>query len=422
MVVAAVILATLLVPHTFPAPHVPVLALLLPSDVDGARAVLQVVAGSVVTVTSVVFSLTVVALQITAGNYSPRVLRTFLRDFGTQIVLGTFLATFAFTYLLLQNVRSLPDDAGPAWAPEVAFLAVPVFVGASLAALVFFIHHVTQSIRVDLIVGEVLEDLLGTIDRTHRHSGPRMTEHVRDIVPSHAVEVAAPTSGFIQAIAGSELARRLQEIDAEVAFRPTVGDHVLRGTPIAWVWRHASDDVMTEDRQRDVVEAVQIGRERSLKQDVAFGLRQLVDVAVRALSPGVNDPNTAVTVILHLTIAYRRLLECGTGPTVFEDDTGTRRVTVPYARFDEYLFISTQQLSHYGKNDLMIVLRLLRSLGELKQLADPDHHPVLDRHIEWVLQEAESGLQLDKEVETARLAGRDALAGSHEFMHYTAAG
>lgn len=422
MVVGAVVLAVVLNRVKGAAPDVPVLNLLLPSGVDGARAVLQVVAASVVTVTSVVFSLTVVALQITAGNYSPRVLRTFLRDFGTQVVLGTFLATFAFTYVLLQNVRSMGKGAGPSWAPEPAFLAVPLFVGASLAALVFFIHHVTRSIRVDLLVGEVLEDLLGTIEKTQ--AGPRLRakEHVRELVPAHAETLTAPRSGFIEAIGAERLTELLQQADAEVVFRPTVGDHVLRDAPVAWVWsRRGAGGVPDEVRQK-VTQALQIGQQRSLKQDVAFGIRQLVDIAVRALSPGVNDPNTAVSVILHLAIAYRRLLDCGTGPAVFLDEGGERRATVPYPSLDEYLHIAIQQIAHYGHGDLMIILRLLRTLGDLRQLADEADREVLARHIGWVLQEAELGLEMEANRETARIAADDVLNGGTRVRHYTAAG
>lgn len=181
MVLGALALASALSDTKSAVPDIPGLNLLLPSSVDGARAVLQVVAGSVITVTSVVFSLTVVALQITAGNYSPRVLRTFLRDFGTQVVLGTFLATFALTYVVLQNVRPMPEGG---WGPQPAFLAIAVFVAGSLAALVFFIHHVTQAIRVDLIITEVLDDLLHTIRSTHGDRDAPLTEpHVRDLVP-----------------------------------------------------------------------------------------------------------------------------------------------------------------------------------------------------------------------------------------------
>ncbi|HWC14256.1 MAG TPA: DUF2254 domain-containing protein [Actinomycetota bacterium] len=423
MVVAAAALASVLATRRAPAPSLPVIDLLLPTDADGARAVLQVVAASVITVTSVVFSLTVVALQITAGNYSPRVLRTFLRDFGTQIVLGTFLATFAFTYLVLQNVRQLEGGNGARWAPESAFVAIPFFVGGSLVALVFFIHHVTQAIRVDLIVTEVLDDLLTTIEKTHGSPSELVLEgHVRELVPAHAVPVAAGSSGFIQGFGLDRLGEVLCDADAEAAIRPTVGDHVLEGAVLGWVWGRQHEDGVSDPTLDTMRDALQIGRERSLQQDVAFGIRQLVDIAVRALSPGVNDPNTAVTVIEHMAIAYAKLLDCGSGPVCWSDESGVRRVSVPYPTFEEYLHIMTQQIGHYGNADLMVLLRLLRTLGELKELAAPEHHEGIDRQVQWIVSEAETGLEIEAKVDSVRLAARDVLEGTRDFRHYTAAG
>lgn len=424
MVVGAIVLASFLASGRGAAPDISGIRLLLPVDVDGARAVLQVAAGSVITVTSVVFSLTVVALQITAGNYSPRVLRTFLRDFGTQIVLGTFLATFAFSYVVLQNLRPSNQGSGSGWSPEAAFVGVPFFVWGSLVALVFFIHHLTQAIRVDLIVHEVLDDLLETIEKTHgSHSVALGQPDVRDTIPSHAQIVTSSASGFVQGFGVEGLPEVLRKVDSEAVVRPTVGDHVLEGVTLAWVWSRRDGDGLVPDEALEAVRnALHIGRERSLKQDVAFGIRQLVDIAVRALSPGVNDPNTAVMVIEHLSVAYRKLLTCGWGPASFDDEAGDRRITVPYPTLEEYLHITTQQIGHYGHRDLMVMLRLLRTLAELKQLCGAEHHDVFDRQIQWVLHDAELGLEMEANLETVRAAARVAVEGTQDFKHYTAAG
>lgn len=425
MVGGAGTLASLLVRSTAPAPEVPLQELLIPSSAQAALPVLQVVGASVITVTSVVFSLTVVALQITAGNYSPRALRTFLRDLGTQLVLGTFLATFAYSYIVLQNVTTLSRDAAAAWAPQVAFMVVPAFVLASLVALVFFIHHVTQAIRVDLILKEVTEEALGSIETVHPEEGNRsVTQHPRDLVPDNAVHVTSATTGFVQSFGLTELLQMLAEHDLVVAFRPTVGDHILEGATMAWVWERDADSVadVTSDVEQEVRDAVQIGRERSMDQDVAYGIRQLVDIAVRALSPGVNDPNTAVATVLHLTVVYRRLLARQLGPVVVTDDRDEARILVPYPSLSEYLTIMVQQVGHYARADLMVVLRLLRQLGELKSLTEKEDHPALDRAIDEIMEEAERGLDVATNLDLAREAARDAKEQTFCFRHYTAAG
>jgi uncharacterized membrane protein len=424
MVVAAGGLASVLVASDSPAPDVPGRELLLPATAEAAVPVLQVVAGSVITVTSVVFSLTVVALQITAGNYSPRALRTFLRDLATQAVLGTFLATFTYAYLVLQAVQDLPDEKQAEWAPQAAFLAVPGFALASLIALVFFIHHVTQAIRVDLILKEVLEESLGSIDTVHPDRGSdALDQHPRDLVPADAHEVTSAATGFVQTFGFEPLLAAAQTNDVVVAYRPSAGDHILEGATLAWCWRREgpSEDL---GREMDAVvrRCVQIGRERSMDHDVAYGIRQLVDIAVRALSPGVNDPNTAVAAIHHLTVVYRTLLDRQVGPLVVRDQEGSGRIVVPYPSLDEYLTIMVQQVGHYGRGDLMVVLRLLRQLGELKALARQDDHAALDSAIDSIVREAEQGIDVHTNSDLIREAARDAKELTFRFRHYTAAG
>lgn len=424
MVGAAVGLAATVATSTAPAPDIPLQKLLLPASKQAAVPLLQVLAGSVITVTSVVFSLTVVALQITAGNYSPRALRTFLRDLGTQVVLGTFLATFAYTFLVLQNVRSLPPGEAAAWAPQAAFVAVPGFALASLIALVFFIHHVTQAIRVDFILKDVLEENLDSIDTVHPSKNRNESrQRSRDVVPDDAVEVKSSSAGFVQSFGTEELLRTLQKANLAAAFRPTVGDHLVEGATIAWVWKPDGGDVSVEEHLEDDVRgAVQIGRERSMDHDVAFGIRQLVDIAVRALSPGVNDPNTAVSAILHLTVVYGCLLERDLGTRFLTDESGETRIVVPYPSLEEYLTIMVQQIGHYGREDLMVVLRLLRQLAELKKLGGSANEEVIDAAIEHIVREAEQGLDLESNIELVREAARDATEQTFQFSHYTAAG
>ena len=424
MVVLAGAVASLLVRSRSPAPELPLQELLLPASASAATPVLQVVSASVITVTSVVFSLTVVALQITAGNYSPRALRTFLRDLGTQLVLGTFLATFAYGYVVLQNIQNLGAHSEAEWAPQTAFIVVPVFVLASVVALVFFIHHVTQAIRVDLILKEVLEENLDSIEVVHpegrRHDA---NEHPRDLVPNNAAEVKSSATGFVQAFGLDDLLETLKKEDLIVAFRPSAGDHVLESAVLAWIWARDGSDVHLSREIAEIVrDAVQIGRERSMNNDVAYGIRQIVDIAVRALSPGVNDPNTAVSAILHLTVTYRELLTRQLGPQIVHDDDRVRRLIVPYPSLAEYLTITVQQVGHYGRADIMVVLRLLRSLAELRSLAAKEDYAALDQSIDALLQEAERGIDVEANLELARKAAHDAKEQTSRFRHYTAAG
>ncbi len=301
---------------------------------------------------------------------------------------------------------------------------MPGFVLASLVALVFFIHHVTQAIRVDLILKEVTEENLDTIDTAHPLEGVEpVSEDPHEKVPQGALPIRSVSTGFVQSFGLTHLLETLQNLDLGVTFRPTVGDHVLDGAVIGWVWSERGDiTTVTPEVEVAIRGAIQIGRERSMDQDVAYGLRQLVDVAVRSMSPGVNDPNTAVAALFHLSVVYRKLMLRRLGPLVATDDRGMPRITVPYPTFDEYLSITVQQVGHYSRSDVMVLLRLLRELAELKSLAPPERHDALDRAMDEVVNEAEQGLDVSGSLDVVREAARDAREQTFRRRHHTAAG
>lgn len=423
MVLGALGLAAFVV-QTRAAPESPVVTALVPNSVAGARALLQVIAASVITVVSVVFSLTLVALQISATNYSPRVLRTFLRDRGTQVVLGTFLATFAYTVVVLEKVEAISGDDH--WTPQIAVALAPLLAGLGLAAFVYFIHHVTQSIRVETILRQVLDETLETIDRVGSAAErcERVDDRLSDIIPDDAIDVRAQRDGFVQSIAPERLVAMLEQRDLRGALRPTIGDHVLKDTVLGWVW--GGDSAPRGRLEADVVEvfddAVHFGPERTMQQDIAFGLRQLVDVAVRALSPGVNDPNTAATVVAYLGVAYTRLAKHNPGHAWWRDDDGEARLLLPSADLDAFLHIAVQQISHYGRGDPMVLQRLLRMLGDVKSTMDDRHHDVFEEHVRRVVEQAEHADSLDGDISDVREAADLALAGAALRDHPTRSG
>lgn len=420
LVGAALLAATVLARTRAELPNNVLFDLILPASVDGARAVLQVVAGSVVTVTSVVFSLTVIALQISATNYSPRVLRTFLRDRGTQMVLAVFLATFAYSFVVLQNVQETGGRAED-WRPQLAVAALVPFVLGSLAALVFFIHHVTQSIRVDTILRDVLDETLEAIDKIYS-SEERVCRPLMELVPDQAGSVSARRSGYVQAVNPDALVSKASERNLVLALRPVLGDYVVEGATIAWVWSDDGEQASAEDVDALVDDAVHFGTERTMQQDVPFGLRQLVDVAVRALSPGVNDPNTAVAVISHLTRAYALLAQRPLGHRLYEDESAMMRLVVPGPDLDEYLHIATQQITEYGRKDAMVLERLLRMLAEVNAISDQEHGDTIARHVNRVVAQAESFIGLEEDMDAIREAADQARKGICSPTHLTRGG
>lgn len=274
-------------------------ALLFGGDAEAARSVLTTVAASVMTVAGLTFSITIVALQLASTQFSPRVLRTFFSDRITQVTAGTFIGIVGYALLVLRAVRT-GTDGGP---PTVPRFAVTVAIALCLVALVLLlvlVQHVAGLVQVSRITARIAE---ATHDRLARRYPGRFgtgqeQEPLRRVAGwrdgGEAMRIVATRSGFVRRVEPGRLGRRsTPPLRAHVLVAP--GDFVARGQALLDVWPH--DATVDDDRLREVVH---IATERTLEQDVGFGIRQLADVALRALSPSVNDPTTAITCIGYL--------------------------------------------------------------------------------------------------------------------------
>lgn len=363
---------------------------------EGARGVLETIAGSVITITSVTFSLTAIALTNASSQYSPRVLRTFLRDRGNQVVLSTYLATFAYCVVVLRTIRT-GDDAAAAFVPRLALTGGLVLSLASLAALVYFIHHITQSLRVETILSNVQRETQEAAARSQR--GTR-TDAPPPAPPAHAAVLTASGSGYLQATSPAPLVAAARGCDAVVWYRRAPGEQVTQGTVLAWAWRSSGllSAAELETLEGCASSSVQLGNERTLTDDVTFGLRQLVDVAVKALSPGVNDPTTAVDALGHLAVALADLASLPLGSAEHLDEDGIVRVGVPGPTFADHVALSCDQIARYGAGDLTVVRALLRLLDDVAaRVCDDRRRTAVADRIELVLERARSELALEHE-------------------------
>lgn len=271
---------------------------------EGARMLLGSVAGAIITVASTVFSITIVALTLASNAFGPRLLRNFIRDRGNQVVLGTFTATFVYCLLVLRTVRG--DESAP-FVPHVSITAALALTLVNVGVLIYFIHHVSTSIQADQVVAIAGHDLERAIDDLHAADAPA-PEGVEDrALEGTGIPFAAPRSGYLQAIEEDGLLETLREHDgvARVSFRP--GHFVIEGVELARVWISAADPARTETIEEAVREAFLIDDRRTPLQDLEFSLHQLVEIAARALSPGINDPFTAATCVDWLTSGLCRL-------------------------------------------------------------------------------------------------------------------
>lgn len=343
---------------------------------DAARAILEGVAGSLITVTSLTFSLTVVTLQLASSQFSPRLLRTFSSDRFVQVTLGLFLGTFTYALTVLRTVRTAADDQPPV-VPQIAVTFAFVLAVASVFALVIFLAHLAREIRVETMMATVHGDTTGTLRRIlpDRDAGPRAPA-VPDI-PASAETVPAPSSGFLVWIDEPALLRAAREADAIVTITRTPGSSLIEGVPVGTCWpRGGGGDVAADGghRLRDAIAAaIHTGPERTAVQDAEFGLRQLTDVTVKALSPGINDPTTAVHGIGHLSALLAELAVRDLGPRVLTDDDGAVRVVLRRPTFAELLDLAVSPTRRYGVADPDVLARLFQLLREIAWVApDPE--------------------------------------------------
>jgi uncharacterized membrane protein len=379
---------------------------------DDARSLLIVVSSTMITVTGLVFALTIVALQIASGQYSPRLLRNFMRDRGTQLVLSIFVGAFAYSTAGLYTV-GVQGSGQEAFVPRLAVSGSLALALASVGVLIYFIHHLARSIQIDTIMSQVEREASAVIDEVYPHQpGYREAEERCPEPPLVAVGLPSARSGYIQAVDPDPLVRMAVRHDVVVVVARQVGDHVVAGTPIAWAWdRTAGQPPPGAGTLREAVdEAVQVGFERTMVQDVGFGIRRLVDIANKALSPAVNDPYTGVQAVHHLSVLLCSLARLRLGDWIVRDDQGELRVAVPRPKFPDYLRLGTAQIRRFGAAEPAVtraLIVLLRDVGTSSATEDRRHACV--RHIRLVLDDARRATAQPADVEAVTAEAAAAL-------------
>lgn len=325
---------------------------------EGARAVLSAIATSMITVAGVTFSITIVALTLASQQYGPRLLGSFLRDFGNQVVLGTFIATFLYCLLVLRTIRGGDDGA---FVPQLSVTVGVVLALVSLAILIYFIHHVSTSIQASHVISKVSEDLAAAVDRLYPDrvgAGRDDACHAAPVLPAHWHTIAADLTGYVQAIDTERLTAIAVRNDLVVRLDCRPGSFVTDGLPIVSA---APPERIDDEIERALRDVVIVGRGQTTFQDTAFAIDQLVEVAVRALSPAVNDPFTAMACIDHLGAALRRLLGREI-PSPFRYEADRLRVIAPRLDFREALSRAFDPIRESGRHNTAVMLRLLDTL------------------------------------------------------------
>ncbi len=353
-----------------------------------AQNTLTTIATAVLSFTGLVFSITIVALQLASSQFSPRVLRTFLRDRGTKVTLGIFVGTFVYTIVVLQSIRDMSADSA-AFVPGDAVTVANLLVLCTVLAFVYYINHITNAIRVVSIIEAVAHETRETIDdmfpaevtgpeRLRLGAGDAAADRDRALAPfveGGDVEVfGAPRAGVVTGFDSYALLADACRLDLVLELVPSVGDYVPRGAPLlrSYGHRHAEHELKALGR-------IGIEAERTMDQDVQFGFRQLVDIAEKALSPAINDPTTAVQSMDRIHDLLRRLVVRPFPSGVITDDDGDVRVVIPTSSWEEIVVLGTAEIREYGERAIQVGRRLHALIDDLLTVAPESRRPPLIR-------------------------------------------
>ncbi|RAY13623.1 DUF2254 domain-containing protein [Actinomadura craniellae] len=365
-------------------PSHPLAWLRWPGDTNAAKSLLEALASSVITVTGLAFSLTVVTLQLASQQFSPRLLREFTRDRVIKAVLCVLVSTFVYTITVLRYL-----EAGRP-VPDLALFIASLLGLAELAAVLALITHVARLLRVDTMMRMVHDETAHAI-RTLRPAYDDPPSRPADGTRSGGRSVPAGSSGFVRIIDVGPLLRAARTTDALIGVGVHPGDHVVRGTPVASVWSRADRPLDLPAIEAAVQESIRLGYERAAEQDIAYGFRQLTDIAVKALSPGINDPVTAAHSIGHTADLLVRLTGRWLGGAVYEDGAG--RVELPDRGLAYYLELACGQVRRYGRREPTVLIALLRMLRDVAVAArDDEQRAQIARQTDLVVAEVPSSL------------------------------
>lgn len=331
---------------------------------DGSRAMLTSIATSMVTVAGVVFSVTIVALSLAASQYSPRVLRTFTGDRPTQFVLGVFVGIFAYCLVVLRTLRGGGENG---FVPSLAVLGGLVLSLVGIAFLVYFIHHLAASIQASSIITRVTDATLTAIDDLFPEELGAPADELENETPPGGLDawtkVAARETGYVINVSNAGLLAFARERGRVLRMDAPIGGFVIEGRALASL--HGTDAV-TEADEKALGALYAFDRQRTIEQDAAFGVQQIVDIGSKALSPGINDASTAVLCIDRLTeilvrLARRRI------ETPYRREQGELRVIACGPSFEDLVDLAYHTLRHDAANKPLVFRRLLWSI---EQVAD----------------------------------------------------
>ncbi len=322
--------------------------------IDGSRSMLSAIGTSMLAVAATAFSITISVVVTASSTYGPRLVGNFMSDRGNQSVLGIFASTFLYALLVLRTIVSEDEQNGrPAFVPHLAVNLAVLMAALNAVVLVWFIHHIATSVRVETLAHGVRQNFHAVVERMHPEEAPDNVVHTEQFHTGGTV-VEAGSVGFVTDIDFNGLCSVAEDHEAVLEIIPRVGDHILPHEPLVRVWPGScAEDITQATRRR-----IRVGNARSAYQDIRYAEQQVLELAVRALSPGTNDPYTAVNAIQEVAAGITMAVAHPTpGNTILKNDTA--RVRYRIVELNEIVDMPFDQIRPYALDHVMVLTALI---------------------------------------------------------------
>jgi uncharacterized membrane protein len=367
---------------------------------DGARMVLSTIANSMITVAGMVFSITIVALTLASSQFGPRMLRNFMKDRGNQLVLGMFISTFIYCLLVL---RSVYTSGGQDFVPNLSVTFALFLSLINVGVLIYFIHHISTSIQADNVVASVYQELDVHIDlffpdkgddknssNAGEKNGDKPSAPSLDFSRDNRHVIHSQQSGYLQAVDERSLFELAVKHDLIIHLFYRSGRFVTIGGRLFTVMGNGNEE-LSDELSASISNTLIFGEEQTPEQDIEFTINQLVEIAVRALSPGINDPFTALACIDHLGAALCRLSSKAFPPENLCDDEGNVRLITKPVTFSGITSTAFDQIRQYGLSSVAVSIRLMETLTNIAgQVTNKDQYDAVKRQADMIIRASQT--------------------------------
>lgn len=363
---------------------------------DGSRGMLTAIAGSMLTVAALAFSLTLSIIAQASGQYTPRILRNFMRDKINQFILGYFVSVYAYCLIILRTIRGGDEIQ---FVPSLGVVVGLILAIGGIVVLIYFIHHIASSLQVTNIITSIEAETSEVIKRIFPEQMGDEVEKEEILKAKKMVQlvdwygVKSLQSGYVQYVDTSALIEFATDNKLILRMEYGIGQFVTEGAALI-----SSSVIIDEDSIDTLNSFFNISPYRTIEQDVGYGIRQIVDIALKALSPGVNDTTTAINCIDYLAVIVGKIAERKL-PTVARVKDGKIRVYVKSPSFQKYMGIAFDQIRINGKTNLAVFSRLLTALSVVgEKTISKERKGIVKDHIILIKEFAEETLQTKYEL------------------------